>query len=107
MVVVKAVSRVTILLFISVTWQLQPFCASGNKIVPVVAVPPVPTLIWNAAVPLLITTEGEVPKPEIVGDVLEINKLFGPNAGIEHKVLVQVSTGFVKEKPPLDVDGTI
>ena len=50
--------------------QYHPCDAVGSPIVPVVAVPPVPTLIVNAAVPLLFGIEGLVPKPaEMVGAV--------------------------------------
>ena len=50
--------------------QFQPLAAVGKPITPVDAVPPLPTLIVNAAVPLFVVTEGLVPKPEeIVGAV--------------------------------------
>ena len=45
-------------------------------IVPENAVPPVPTLTENAAVPLLNVTDGEVPNPlQIVGAVADIIRL--------------------------------
>lgn len=50
--------------------QFHPFAAVGKPTTPLVAVPPVPTFILKAAVPLLAVTEGDVPKPdEIVGAV--------------------------------------
>ena len=55
--------------------QAQPVVAVGSVTVPVLAVPPVPTFIVKAAVPLLATTEGLVPKPVTVGAVLDINRL--------------------------------
>jgi len=60
--------------------QFQPVVAAGKPITPDVAVPPVPTLMRNAAVPLLAVTEGEVPKPEeIVGAVEDTSKLVVVN----------------------------
>ena len=60
----------TVVVFVvtSVQVQFQPFCAAGSPRVPLLAAPPLPTLIVKAAVPLLVATDGEVPKPEeIVG----------------------------------------
>ena len=74
--VVKAVSRVTIFVFISMAVQLQPFAAVGSPITPLVADPPVPTFTSNAAVPFCCTMLGEVPKPEeMVGAVAEKQQL--------------------------------
>ena len=56
--------------------QFQPVVAAGKPITPDVAVPPVPTLMRNAAVPLLAVTEGEVPKPDdMVGAALLTSRL--------------------------------
>ena len=48
----------------------HPWAAAGIPIVPVVAVPPVPTLTVNATVPFALGIDGELPNPdEIVGAV--------------------------------------
>ena len=58
------------------TVQLQPVEAAGIVTTPLDAEPPVPTLMVNAAVPLLAVTDGEVPKPlAMVGAVAEIATL--------------------------------
>jgi hypothetical protein len=59
-----------------VVWSLKkqthPVDAPGSVITPLEAVPPVPTLIVKASVPLLATTDGDVPKPEeMVGSVVK------------------------------------
>jgi hypothetical protein len=46
-----------------ITVQAHPVVAAGIVTTPLVAVPPVPTLIVNAEVPLLSGTDGDVPKP--------------------------------------------
>src|SRR5438105_6240625 len=57
--------------------QVQPFDAVGRPMVPLVAVPPVPTLMVNAAVPLGVTMDGDVPKPEeMVGLVVLISRFL-------------------------------
>jgi hypothetical protein len=57
---------------------IQPVVAAGIVITPELAVPPVPTFIWNAAVPLDLGIVGVVPNPlAIVGAVADIsNTLF-------------------------------
>ena len=53
----------------------HPFGAAGIVIIPLYAVPPLPTVILNAAV-LFATIDGEVPKPDaITGAVDETRRL--------------------------------
>ena len=60
----------------SCTQQFNPVVAVGKPITPDDAVAPVPTLMRNAAVPLLAVTEGEVPKPDdMVGAALLTSRL--------------------------------
>jgi hypothetical protein len=48
----------------------------GKLITPLEATPPVPTLTVNAAVPLFVLMDGDVPKPEeMAGAVPEISIL--------------------------------
>ena len=61
---------------------------------PVLAVPPVPTLIVKAAEPLLLTTEGLDPKPEIVGAVVFRRRFVVVTAGV---VIPVVAVKVVKE----------
>jgi hypothetical protein len=64
------------LVVMSVQKHAHPLAALGSPITPEVAVPPVPTLIVKAAVPLDFTIEGEVPNPdEMVGEVPEMRRL--------------------------------
>ena len=71
--VVVAVSLVkkTVVEKVVMSWQktCQPdAAATGNPITPVCATPPVPTLITNEMESLVVTIDGEVPKPdEIIG----------------------------------------
>src|SRR6266540_791709 len=59
----------------SVAKQFHPVVAVGNPMTPLVAEPPVPTLMRKDAVPLFDETEGLEPKPdEIVGAALEIKR---------------------------------
>jgi hypothetical protein len=57
------------------TAQTHPVVAAGKVIVPVEAAQDVPTLIVNAAVPLLLGTLGEVQNPLTVGAVVLLTKL--------------------------------
>jgi hypothetical protein len=76
-VVVVAVSRVTMLVVRSVARHAHPFAAVGKPITPLFADPPVPTFSVNAAGPLLLTIEGPEPNPEeIVGAVPLIKRLL-------------------------------
>ena len=55
--------------------QAQPLVAAGIVIVPVLVAHAVPTLIENAAVPLLAVTEGVVQKVVATGAVTLIRRL--------------------------------
>lgn len=58
------------------TKQFHPLDAVGSPMTPDDAVPPVPTLTRNVAVPLLLPIVGDDPKPlEIVGAVGLINSV--------------------------------
>ena len=46
--------------------QFHPFAAVGKPTTPLVAVPPVPTFILKAAVPLFAVIDGVVPNPELI-----------------------------------------
>ena len=54
------------------TWHDHPVVAAGKVITPVVAVPPVPTLIVNAAGPLLCGMVGVVPNPLAMVGAVEL-----------------------------------
>jgi len=65
--VIKTVVDIVVM---SVHLTSHPFEAPGKAITPLVAVPPVPTLIVKTTDPLLCAIDGEVPNPEeIVGGV--------------------------------------
>jgi hypothetical protein len=71
----------------------HPFAAVGNPIVPVLAVPPDPTLTVKAAVPLLLTMKGVVPKPDtIVGAVVFKRRFVVVMAGV---VIPVINVGLV------------
>jgi hypothetical protein len=77
--------------------QFHPVVAVGSPITPLVATPPVPTFIVNAAVPLLLEMLGLVPNPdEMVGAVLMMNTrpLLSLYAGVWTTEAIQV--------PPFD-----
>ena len=55
----------------------QPFVAVGNPMTPLEAVPPVPTLIVKAEVPLLVVIEGLAPNPDEIVGAVEDTRRFG------------------------------
>lgn len=59
-----------------VTVQFQPVVAAGIVTTPLLAVPPVPTLIVNVAVPLLDTILGDVPNPLAIVGAVELTAVL-------------------------------
>ena len=62
----------------SSAWHAHPFGAAGKPITPLLADPPVPTLIVNAAVPLLCGMEAPLPNPEAIVGAVPETRTFAP-----------------------------